>query len=69
MLVGPTGGGKTTNYNILKGSLSDLDNNGYYKVTTWIMNPKNTGTGIFLGNPLFYCFGHFFYFAIEDFFF
>lgn len=34
MLVGPTGGGKTTNYKILQGALSDLDKNKkeFYKV-------------------------------------
>ena len=32
MVVGPTGGGKTSNITTLSSSLSDLENNGYYKV-------------------------------------
>ena len=34
MLVGPTGGGKTSNYNILKNALTDLNDKGYYMVLT-----------------------------------
>lgn len=41
MVVGPTGGGKTSNITTLSSSLSDLENNGYYKVQNWYMNPKS----------------------------
>jgi len=41
MLVGPTGGGKTCNLNILKAALSKLENDGYYKVHTHTLNPKS----------------------------
>ena len=40
MLVGPTGGRNTSNYNILKNAMTDLNDKVYYKVKTWIMNPK-----------------------------
>jgi dynein heavy chain len=45
MIVGPTGGGKTSNYNVLKSALSDLASKGYYKVKTWILNPKSITMG------------------------
>ena len=32
MLVGPAGGGKTTNYNVLLKSLANLENEGFAKV-------------------------------------
>jgi dynein heavy chain len=45
MLVGPTGGGKTANYEILKETLSRMHdfyprNPDYQKVKTWVLNPK-----------------------------
>jgi len=41
MLVGPTGGGKTKNYNVLQKSLTDLEKHGHYKVHTHKLNPKS----------------------------
>jgi dynein heavy chain len=41
MLVGPTGGGKTSDYIVLQAALSKLANDGFYKVHTHIMNPKS----------------------------
>ena len=49
MIVGPSGGGKTRNYQVLKGALSDLETEGYYKVQTWIMNPKSITMGQLYG--------------------
>lgn len=50
MIVGPTGGGKTSNYRVLQHGLTSLaeakkyeDYN--YKVKTWIMNPKSIKMG------------------------
>ena len=45
MLVGPTGGGKTTTYEILKDTLTNLhskgiDNQYYQPVQTFVLNPK-----------------------------
>ena len=45
MLVGPTGGGKTTTYEILKDTLTNLhsqgiDNQYYQPVQTYVLNPK-----------------------------
>jgi dynein heavy chain len=46
MLVGPTGGGKTTCYEILKDSYENLNSKGksysteFQKVKTWVLNPK-----------------------------
>lgn len=45
MLVGPTGGGKTTTYEILKDTLTNLHSKGienqYYEpVQTYVLNPK-----------------------------
>ncbi len=45
MLVGPTGGGKTSNYKVLQRSLSCLHDRGFYKVHTHIMNPKSITMG------------------------
>lgn len=46
MIVGPTGGGKTSNYKILQKSLSHLGpTNGFYKVNTHILNPKSITMG------------------------
>jgi dynein heavy chain len=54
MLVGPTGGGKTSCYRTLQGALSDLaDSKKYenysYRVKTWIMNPKSITMGQLYG--------------------
>ncbi|KAI9203256.1 dynein heavy chain and region D6 of dynein motor-domain-containing protein [Polychytrium aggregatum] len=45
MLVGPTGGGKTTCYELLKESFTrirdrNLPGNDYQRVKTWVLNPK-----------------------------
>jgi len=45
MLVGPTGGGKTTTYEILKDTLTNLhaegiENQYYQPVQTFVLNPK-----------------------------
>lgn len=45
MLVGPTGGGKTTNYEILRDTLTRMhekkaSSGAYQKVKTWVINPK-----------------------------
>lgn len=45
MLVGPTGGGKTTTYEILKDTLTNLHSKGienqyYQPVQTYVLNPK-----------------------------
>lgn len=45
MLVGPTGGGKTSNYVVLSKGLSALANSKYYKVFTHILNPKSITMG------------------------
>jgi len=45
MTVGPTGGGKTKNLFVLEDALSELENNGYYKVNTHILNPKSITMG------------------------
>ncbi|KAL4440889.1 hypothetical protein ABPG74_009302 [Tetrahymena malaccensis] len=49
MLVGPTGGGKTSNYLVLQRSLSNLHDKGFYKVHTHIMNPKSITMGQLYG--------------------
>ena len=42
MIVGPTGGGKTSNYKMLQKSLSDLhDGVKFFKTETTIINPKS----------------------------
>ena len=41
MIVGPAGGGKTSNYNVLREAISRLaDDKTYFKTTTSIINPK-----------------------------
>lgn len=45
MLVGPTGGGKTTCYNVLQRAMTTLRNNGskndtFQIVETHVLNPK-----------------------------
>ncbi|MBP5699880.1 MAG: hypothetical protein J6W71_03420, partial [Methanobrevibacter sp.] len=41
MIVGPAGGGKTSNYNVLKEAISRLaDDKTYFKTSTSIINPK-----------------------------
>ena len=40
MLVGPSGGGKTSIYKVLEKALTALKDDGYYKVETHILNPK-----------------------------
>jgi dynein heavy chain len=49
MLVGPTGGGKTSNYKVLQKALTHLQQNGFYKVFTHIMNPKSITMGQLYG--------------------
>ena len=49
MLVGPAGGGKTATYNVLKRALTSLQNNGYYKVNTHVINPKSVNMGQLYG--------------------
>lgn len=42
MLVGPTGGGKTSNYKVLQEAMSTLAGEGTFeKVIVDIMNPKS----------------------------
>lgn len=45
MLVGPTGGAKTSNYVVLGKGLTALQNDGYYKVITHVINPKSITMG------------------------
>jgi dynein heavy chain len=45
MLVGPTGGAKTNTYVVLGKALTQLQNDGYYKVLTHVMNPKSITMG------------------------
>lgn len=59
MLVGPTGGGKTTVYTILADALEELhrlghDNPFYQPVKTYVLNPKSVTMGELYGeeNPL-----------------
>lgn len=56
MLVGPTGGGKTTVYSILADTLESLhrtghkDNNPFYQpVKTYVLNPKSVTMGELYG--------------------
>lgn len=49
MLVGPTGGGKTSSYRVLKTALTRLEQRGYYKVNTHIINPKSINMGQLYG--------------------
>jgi dynein heavy chain, axonemal len=45
MIVGPTGGGKTKNYEILAKSMTALANEGQAKVNVHILNPKSITMG------------------------
>ena len=61
MLVGPTGGGKTTTYEILKDTLTNLHSKGvenqyYQPVQTYVLNPK-VCTMILLYESNNYCHG------------
>lgn len=51
MLVGPTGGGKTCNYKVLQAALTALkdDDPPFYKVNTYILNPKSITMGQLYG--------------------
>ena len=50
MLVGPTGGGKTSNYVVLYHALTALEHNGFYKVHTHKLNPKSIKMGQLYGD-------------------
>jgi dynein heavy chain len=41
MLVGPTGGGKTSVYRVLSSGMTALANHGQSKVNLHILNPKS----------------------------
>lgn len=45
MLVGPTGGGKTSNYKTLQKAMTVLEKKGQAKVFTHVMNPKSITMG------------------------
>jgi len=45
MIVGPTGGGKTSNYKVLQKAMTDLENAGFAKVNVHILNPKSITMG------------------------
>ncbi|KAL4429885.1 hypothetical protein ABPG74_022908 [Tetrahymena malaccensis] len=49
MLVGPTGGGKTSNYRVLQKAMTSLEKKGQAKVNTHIMNPKSITMGQLYG--------------------
>jgi dynein heavy chain len=50
MLVGPTGGGKTSNYTVLQKAMTALDKKGgFTKVHTHILNPKSITMGQLYG--------------------
>ena len=49
MLVGPTGGAKTCTYQILAKALTQLKDDGYYKVLIDVMNPKSINMGQLYG--------------------
>ena len=49
MLVGPTGGGKTSNYVVLQSALTSLKDDKFYKVNTHIINPKSITMGQLYG--------------------
>ena len=52
MLVGPTGGGKTNNYNVLKLAMTALNKQGseqFEKVRTVVLNPKSIEMGQLYG--------------------
>lgn len=52
MLVGPTGGGKTSNYNVLAQAISSLDgkDSKYTKINIEIINPKSITMDQLYGN-------------------
>lgn len=59
MLVGPTGGGKTTVYTILADTLETLHHTGqkannpfYQPVKTYVLNPKSVTMGELFGEVL-----------------
>lgn len=45
MLVGPSGGGKTSNYESLARALTSLAKKGFYVVHTHVLNPKSITMG------------------------
>ena len=46
MLVGPSGGGKSTNYRVLKDAISNLHlEKNFMKIKTAIINPKSVTMG------------------------
>lgn len=49
MLVGPAGGGKTETYCVLRNALTSLQNEGYYRVNTHVVNPKSVTMGQLYG--------------------
>ena len=50
MIVGPTGGGKTSNWKILQQSISDLDDGQkYFTTKSTVINPKS------VRKPELYC--------------
>ncbi|KAL4464296.1 hypothetical protein ABPG72_011341 [Tetrahymena utriculariae] len=49
MLVGPTGGGKSSNMKVLSKALTKLEHNGFYKVHMHNMNPKSITMGQLYG--------------------
>jgi dynein heavy chain, axonemal len=49
MLVGPAGGGKTETYSVLRNALTSLQNDGMYKVSTHVVNPKSVTMGQLYG--------------------
>lgn len=49
MLVGPTGGGKTSCYKTLQKAMSNLAGEGFTNVITHILNPKSVTMGQLYG--------------------
>ncbi|KAL4427402.1 hypothetical protein ABPG74_009674 [Tetrahymena malaccensis] len=49
MIVGPTGGGKTSNYKVLQAAMSHLHDQGFAKVNVHILNPKSITMGQLYG--------------------
>ena len=47
MLVGPTGGGKTSNYKVLQKAITSLQKTSeiFTKVNTFVLNPKSITMG------------------------
>jgi len=50
MLVGPTGGGKTSSWRILSKAMSYLKDQGFERVKTFILNPKSVTMGQLYGS-------------------